>query len=382
MKLQKRDEGKSGAAMFSVLLLVVLVSGLLAASLAMGVQKALIARKLGDQTRAMAIAEAGASEAYALLAEDIGRLTNSSSFPQTSYGGGVYDAAVALAGGTGPLLVVICTGQFANAEECVVLDLHYEPAGSVASKMAYECTIAANGDIKWTGNGSLENGAKIHTNDGFTQSGSGELDCDVYARNGLQLNGNAGGIDADVHSPTVSGKTNKISGDIYIEPVDVIELPDINLTPYIQHAIANGQAYSNGLSIPSGDFDPPGGIVYVTGGDLRIGTGGNISGCFISDEDIQLTGQMTHTQVAGYPAFVSWNGDIDISGGGTYDGLVYAMHGDVKITGACDVTGSIMAGENVVTSGSGAVFTYELSIAVPPDGSDKDQILALSAWQK
>lgn len=382
MKTRKTHERKSGTAMFTVLLLVVLVSGLLAVSLSMGVQKSLVARKLGDQTRAMAIAEAGASEAYALLADDISRLQDPSAFPRKNYAGGAYDASVALVGGTGPLLIVVCTGVYADAEEYVVLDLHYEPAGSIAAKAAYECTILANGDITWTGEGQFQNGGKIHTNDEFTQSGSGELDCEVHANTDVQLNGQAGGIYADVYAPVVGGKTNKITGDIYVGPVDVIDLPDINLSPYIQHAIQNGQVYSNGLHIATGDFDPPGGIVYVTGGDLKISTAGNISGCFICDGDIKLTGQVTHTQVENYPAFVTWNGDLEIAGGGTYEGLMYAVHGDTKITGACNLTGSLMCGGDIDKSGGAAFFSYASSIPEPPDGSDKDQVLALSAWQK
>ena len=378
--MKVNQNGKTGAAMFSVLLLVLVVTPLLTAILQSGVQKALMARRLGDQTRAMAIAEAGASEAYAILANDISKLDDPSAFPLRSYAGGTYDACVSRAGG--PLLVVLCTGKFANAEERVLLDLHYEPAGSIAAKQAYECTILANGDITWTGDGEFLNDGKVHTNAEFTQSGNGELDCDVYALTDIRLNGQAGGIYADVYSPIVSGKTNKISGDIYIEPVDVIELPDINLAPYIQHAIANGQAYSNGLTIATGDFNPPGGIVYVTGGDLKISTGGDVSACFISDGDIQLTGQMTHTQVENYPAFVSWNGDLEISGGGSFEGLMYAVHGDAKVTGACELTGSLMCGGDLTKSGGGAVFSYASVIAEEPGGGGKEQVLALSAWQK
>jgi len=370
--------------MLTVLLLLVLASGLVAITLSTGVQKAFVARSLADQTRAMAIAEAGASEAFAVLAQDIKKLDDPSAFPRKNYAGGSYDATVALAGGTGPLLVVVCTGVYAQAEEYVVLDLHYEPAAvTVTGGEAYDCSIIANQDVKWTGCGEFHGGGKLHTNAKLTQSGSGELDCDCHAVTEIRLNGKSGGIYADVYSPVVCGKTGKITGTIYRQPVDVIELPDINLVPYIQHAIRNGQAYSNGLHVSTGDFHPTGGIAYITGGDLQFSTHGNISGCFITDNGrIKLTSQVNHTKVNDYPAFVSWNRDIEISGGGSYEGLIYAVHGNIKITGGCTVNGQLMTGGTFDKGGCSSIFNYAKSIPIPPDGSGTDQVLALSAWQK
>jgi len=196
-------------------------------------------------------------------------------------------------------------------------------------------------------------------------------------------------ITGDAAAPTLTYSGTAISGTKTVGPVTAVTIPDIDLTPYYNQALANGQVYAGNQHFSgSDDLAPAGGVMWVNG-DLRVSGSGQLIGCFIATGDIDITGSGDQVQVEKYPAFVSRDGDIDISGSGKSHGLIYVRVGDFDKTGSGDHTGSIICNAAFDAAGSWCTVVYEDSTPVAPGGgggggggSTPADNIGVSAWQK
>jgi hypothetical protein len=379
MKNASRNRSRRGGGLVAVLVVTLSISGLLAGVMAGSLQRAFMAKRLADRIRAKAIAERGVSTTYAALASDFDLRTNENAFTETEYAGGSVDVDVTPIGDDSA--VINSTATYGSATEVAMLDVRIYGGNDVGSGgAAYGCAILADGEISWTGCGVFFGDSLVHANNAFVQAGSGELNAKVSSSVSVVLKGNSGAINGDVVAPEVSGKTSKVSGTITEQAVDEIPIPEIDLAPYYNEALANGQVYEGNRTLSSG-FAPPGGIMWVNG-DLTVSGPDDIEGCFIATGNIHCSGSGGHSKVAGYPAFVSRDGDIKFSGSGRYEGLVYTRVGDVEVVGSGTLEGSVICGGDFKKAGVSTIFNYERSVPVAPNALPSDGVLCVSAWQK
>lgn len=376
---QEREETEGGFAYVAVLGIIMALGAFLIVGVRAGMQRTFTARQLAYRVRAESIAEGGAGKAYAMLAENFDLVTNEAAFAVTDYAGGTYDVTVTPVGED--TAVIESVGTFQSMSATVVLDVRRHVTAldpDPANPFGY--AILADGEISWTGCGTFAEDSLVHANELFKQAGSGALDAFVSSSVEVTLKGNSGEIDGDVTAPRVSGKTSKVTGTITEGPVDAVPIPSIDLVPYYNEALANGEVYDGDQSLSSA-FAPPGGVMWVNG-DLHVSGPGDLTGSFIATGDIHLSGSGGHNKVLGYPAFVSRDGGIKISGSGTYEGLVYARIGDIEITGSGALNGSIICGGDFKKAGVSTIFTYVESMPVAPNEVQTDGVLCVQAWQK
>jgi hypothetical protein len=205
---------------------------------------------------------------------------------------------------------------------------------------------------------------------------------------GISLVGNAT-ITGAGSAPSISGSN---IGTPMVGPVPVVPVPNIDLTPYYNAALAKGQVYNGAKSI-SGNVSPNGGIMWVNG-SLNIGNG-VYNGCFIATGGVELkttgNGTITMTNSTDYPLLVSRDASILIKQAKTFtfDGLIYAKTGNFDKQGNGDVfgRGAIIAAGNVSKNGgwSGLIFSdptpaYPGTGGSSPDLNTANRVI-ITAWQ-
>lgn len=330
-----------GSAMLTSMIIIGVLALVTAGMMAMSMQQPFNVRKTRDQLRAQAIAEAGANIAYAMLSTNFALKDNASAFPETTYRGGKYDVTVSSLSATAAVLtsVGICNAATSTVAMDVVNSTTNPPTGT---------RPPATGLFLY----ALASGTKI---DGGTS--------------------NAGdGINGNVKAPVISDSKNKITGTKTIGAVNVANLVD--LTPYLNYAIANGTKLSGYQTFQ--DYVAPGGIVWVDG-DITLK--GNVTGCFIATGNITANGGYTQTSVGNYPALISQNGNISINNSYS-EGLIYAPQGSVYLGGNASIHGTVIAAQTI--SFSGCAEVYQNSTPVAPVIVDPATLynVTIGAWRE
>lgn len=348
---------KQGSALLVVLTIVVAMSALLTITVKGGLQQAFFATKLSDRVRAQLIAEAGANEAYTILKEDWDARLSDDEFPVTSFGGGTYDVTIHP---TNDMASIRSYATYGTADELAILDVinvgSSTPGQDIDWSVMSNYTVVAGGEISWSGASQFLNGGALHSNGQFTRSGAGYVEGDVTSSTKYKSNGKANGIDGDVTAPVIQGRLANISGTASEEAVAQVQIPDIDLTPYYNEALANGEVYNGNLTISAGE-DPAGGIMWVNG-NLTISGNANFTGSYIATGDLSVSGNGTLTSVDGYPTLVSRDGDISFTGQKAVDGLIYAKTGDYKQTGGNQLNGQIVVKGNIKKAGNSMVGSH------------------------
>ncbi|KQC04568.1 MAG: hypothetical protein APR54_08770 [Candidatus Cloacimonas sp. SDB] len=262
-----------------------------------------------------------------------------------------------------------------NSLTYIITSVEEDGEGSSLPNDPYSYAIATNGTMKWSGSGSLNVGeGNIHSNGKFTMTGSKKITGNISSSTEIKMTGSTK-ISGDAAAPVVSFSGSAISGTVTIEAVDQLIIPDIDLTSYYEHAQANGQVFDGNQQFSgSGNLEPAGGIMWVNG-DIRISGSNNMIGCFIATGSIKISGSGDQTKVDNFPAFISRDSDIDISGSGKSHGLIYAGQ-DFDKSGSGDHIGSILSKGNFKSSGSWSVLTYENSKPNSPDVEEGSEVIS------
>lgn len=245
---------------------------------------------------------------------------------------------------------------------------------------AYKKAIAVGGSITWSGSGWLNAGnAVVHCNKTFSINGSSDVTAFIVSCGGLDKKGSCF-IYGDVWTPWITENgSGRITGTKNFGPVDTIRIPVINTTPYYEHAMANGQVYSDKHISGSASFHVQGGVMWVNGNFKRSGSG-DFYGCIIATGDIDISGSGDYYKEQNYPVALSINGKIDFSGSGKVHGLLFAMNGDFEKTGSGNVTGSIICKGNLRKTGGWDFLTYQKSVPQAPGASGNT--FALISWRE
>lgn len=376
----KSKQSRKGSALFTVMMIIMAVTALLAYTTRASLQQVFSAHKLADRIKAGAIAEAGAHDAYHILATNFTERTSDARFPLTSFAGGTYDVTVVPVSNT--VAVIHSTGIYGSAHETVILDIKNYGSSSDVSypPNSFDFSILSGGEIKWSG-GSQMLGASLHSNSGFTIGGSGFIEANIESSVSYKSNGNASGVTGDVSAPSISGNLSNISGSKNVQAVPLVQIPDIDLTPYYNHALANGEVRSGNVSL-TGGYTPAGGILWVNG-TLTIGGNANYVGSFFATGGVNIPGSGAITNPNPYPTIVSRDGDVSFTGDKSVEGLIYVKNGDYKQTAGNILTGQLIVKGDVDKAGGSMIINYVDSTPTPPDdSSNSGDIIGLSAWQK
>lgn len=236
-----------------------------------------------------------------------------------------------------------------------------------ATDSAYQYGIVAGGDITWTGSGTCNTGSsKLQSNGQFSMSGSSNFNCGTLSTCVKLSMSGSGDINGNVNTPILSKSgSGKITGTQKIGTVSPVSIPTIDLTPYYNIALANGQVFTNKHITGSASTVVPGGVMWINGTFDYSGSG-NFTGAIIATGNVSISGSGNFTTVNSYPEVVSRDGDITMSGSGKVTGLIYTATGSITKSGSGDVTGSLICGGAFKKSGSWSTLTYSNSAPVKP----------------
>ncbi|MBN1558324.1 MAG: hypothetical protein JW951_09285 [Lentisphaerae bacterium] len=376
-----RADERTGAALVTTLAIAFSLCAVVGVMVSAGFHVSKMANKLGDRLRAQSIAEAGACHAYSVLATNFDARDSDAAFPSTSFAGGTYDATVAAVGSD--QAVITSDGIYNGVTETVMLDVkRFGGGGSSGPAGAFQYAIVSGDDMTFTGTSPINvGGGAVHAGGNFKMTGSCSLIGNLESCVEIWTTGTTV-LDGDTWAPDYKGKSpGNVSGTAHTSAVDPVSIPEIDLTPYYNWALAHGEVYNGNQHFSSGDVSPNGGVMWVNG-NLKISTSGTMTGCFIATGDIKVSGSGDQVKVNDFPAFVSRDGDIDISGSGDYHGLIYAKTGDFDKSGSGEVIGSIVCAGEFDKSGSWSLMTYEDSTPIPPGASGGEVTVGVTAWQR
>lgn len=363
---------ESGGAFLAVLILTVIMSIVITSVM---VSSRVSTKRSGERREGVSlisIAEAGKEDGIAKIKS--GSVTPSAGVAigvaaNGNFGGGSYtvrcSANVALD-------TLWLTSRAKYVDQSKGIEVIYKVTSSTISSAAFNNGISAGGGISWSGSGAvIASSASIFCNGFFNMTGSSDITANIFAGGGLNKTGSTKIIgNVTALSVTQSG-SGTISGTITLGTVAPLTIPDIDLTPYYNYALAQGQVYNSNQHITgSTNYVVPGGVMWVNGTFKRSGSG-DFTGCVLATGDVDVSGSGDYFNVAAYPLAVSVHGDVDFSGSGDISGLLYAKNGEFKKTGSGNVSGSIICKGDFKKTGSWSFLNYVNSTPIAPGGSGK-----------
>ncbi|MBI2218342.1 MAG: pilus assembly PilX N-terminal domain-containing protein [Candidatus Rokubacteria bacterium] len=413
--------GERGVALPMALILLVVLSTMAAAVLAVGTSETNIASNLVRSAQALYMAEAGIEAAFAainvdptsILAGAPATLTNyavaSPGAPLATYGNyAVQYRAVGAAGSN--TVEVVATGTTSNtglgratrtirafmtntytAVDAVRSDQGMQISGNAAVSGACG-SVHSNAGLQFQGSSSTiavnatstgtvsTSGSSSPTIGGTQISGvprrpvppisaaSALTAAETQAKNAYSAGATPPNIyllnaDGTIQQSSVSGSPPVVTYATIAGPLSNNGTWD-NLK-YRQPSGPNPATWEAGLT-PGGAAPTISGIFYVTG-NAAVKSGGSWTATVIATGDIDVTGSPTITSVLTDTIFVAGD-DIDVSGSPTLQDGIMAAHDDVEISGSPTMTGYIVAEGTVDISGNPTI-TFGCGMNPPLTGS-------------
>jgi len=378
---------RQGAALFTVLVVIFAISAFLATITASSLQRSFMARRLGDRIRALAIAEAGVNEAYTVLTTNWADRLADTAFPLTAYASGTYDVTVTPVSNN---VAIICsTGVYGEVTAVAILDVANFGSGggggSGPTDVAYDYAILSGGTFRFNGCGDISgtNGAALlHSNDSMNIRGNASANLGIQSSTEIAI-GNNITIDGDVTAPVLDYRPSKvtITGTASEQSVPLVDIPDIDLTPYYNWANDHGEVH-NGFYRSGGTYNANGGVIWVNG-NVQISSSTVINGSIVATGNIQITGSAdVNASEYGF-ALASRDGDIKYTSSGVTKGLIYAKMGDYEQTANGRIEGQLIVKGSVKKGGNSDVLVFTKTVPVAPGGGeDTGDIIGVTAWQK
>jgi hypothetical protein len=325
------------------------------------------------------IAEAGKEHAIGLIkAKSVSLIANQvvDVVECSNFNGGAYIVKCS-SNVTVDTLWMVSTATYQGNKKSVEIVCNLQSC--TAAGDAFEMAICAGGDIDWKGNGGLNAGTSVvFCNKEYDMVGTSDIIAYVYAAGGINRAGSST-ITGNVRAPYIAG-SDKIYGVKTITSITPVKIPEVDPTPYYNHALANGQVFnSNQHFSGSASIAIPGGIIWVNGDFKRSGSG-DFSGCIIATGDIDISGTGNYYKVNEFPLAWSISGKVDFSGHGNVTGLLFAMGGEFDKTGNGNVTGSIICKGNFRKTGGWDFLAYKKNIPVAPGCSG--DIFTILKWRE
>lgn len=340
---------RRGSALLVTMGVIVLAGAAGAIMLTSTRQQVLAVRRTRDFLMAKITAEAGVNDAYQKVKSDFRALSVSGSLNN-----GTYSATVSITTNlTGRITSV---GRCGLAEATVTATVrNYQTTGGTDA--AFNYAILCGGVLDTSGSMTINNGGKVHSNGAFGMSGSGVITSpNVSSSTSMKFTGSSQ-INGNATAPSFSFTgTSKVTGTKTTASVPTVQIPTLSISNYYAIAQANGQVFSGRQSWSSG-YTPRGGVVWVDG-DISISGSSASTGCFICTGDFKMSGSGSLNQVSNYPAVISTVGNVNFTGSGVIEGLVYAPVGKIDLSGSTSFTGSLICGGKFNVTGSGGIVNY------------------------
>lgn len=396
MNIPVNNETRRGAALVTLMVVILIVSISGAAMVGFAKQQAASITRVRDYLKAQAYAEAGVNAAYNVIKTNFADASDPSKFPAVSFGDGGYDVTVTVVGDDQASIVAV--GQCGGATITVKADVknmnpvQQNPSGPpvLPPDCPWGYSVLVNGYITHNGAGTVF--GKVHVNNYLTQNGSIEWgsDADPVVVSCSGSRGFRGNGCVSIHGTIMAPKI-RINGSQHVhqklvQDVATVPFPMLDLTPYYQIALANGQVF-NSQSV-NGCVNwglIPGGVRWVDGTFRQNGTL-TYQGCIIATCNITLNGSVTQTKYQQLPAIISRDGYVKVNGAHQIHGLVYAK-GNCTWKGAGHIYGSILVGGNLTFNGSYGNIYYDFSEPSPDPigsggGSSASDHCVITAWQQ
>lgn len=204
----------------------------------------------------------------------------------------------------------------------------------------------------------------VYSENDLTVGGSAQINGSIFANNGIDFTGSNAEINGDAYSPDdIDDQHDNVNGESF-EGVDPISPPTIDSTPYLAQATADGTVFASGAALESYlNNQTRSGVLYqATSDDVHIsGSNTELTGSLVSFGNTRIQGG-TFSGTDEYAAVVIY-GDLEISGGTTINGVVYATGSVAFGSGNNTVNGTIIAAGGV----SAASLTGNTTINYDPD---------------
>ena len=379
----KRRTNKAGIALVAVLSIILVVSAIVAIGANVALQRAFSAHYLCDRTRALAIAEAGANEAYARLCTNFDLRTDHEAFPKRSYREGWYDASIRPVGDS--IAVISSTGHCNGVTVDVLLDVKRytstTPAGAPEGS-AWEYAIFANQTLTVNGGSGQING-KMHSNAELRSNGGLKFSSLVWMQSAakIRITGQASSA-GYLHAPDIQCNPGP-DLTVDVSPQAVIDFPTIDFTELYNTAAANGQIKSaNRYKGTVNWTDIPGGVIWIPKSSVRFKSDLRYDCIIVCTGSIRIDGNSTFTGPSGTAgAIMSRDSTIRVGGNSTGSALLYAPK-DITLHGTPSLSGQIMCGEDVTLSGNVDVINYLYTGDPFVDQGTEAVAVGISAWQK
>jgi Tfp pilus assembly protein PilX len=399
-KNHKYPPQKDGFALLLVLFFVAAMSTFLTMLAVSSSQRAFTTRRLTHGIKAQAIAEAGCEQAYAILSTNWAARYDPSAFTSADEDSQLSSASVQSSSANNAkyqlnvvpvedsAVLVTSTGTYNSATAVSIVSIQNiggsDDNGDVLSGEAFEYAILCGGEFDFSGCGSIVSAsgtAKFHANGDMFLRGNTDALINLTSSTSITINNNVT-VGGDVTAPELSYKSKKVTfgGDAIETTVNVVEIPDIDLTPYYNWALEHDEVY-DGFTCTS-DLTPNGGILWVNG-DVHISSHAVITGSIIATGDINMSGQVDVNPTDYSFSLVSRDGDIQITSSGTITGLIYAKTGGLQHTANGEIIGQVIVNGNIKKAGNSDIMTsFATYVPSPPSGSTTTDYIAITAWQK
>lgn len=389
-----RECKRRGSAMVTLMIVILLVSIAGAGMVGFAKQQANAVSRVRDYLKAQAYAEAGANAAYSVLKESFANASDPSKFQAQVLGDGGFDATVTPVGTEQASIVSVGTcGDATITVKCDVMNMGPSTPGGGAGGGAgpeppgFDYAILVGGYASLRGCGILSSSggaALLHANGVFDVRGNVSANLNVSSSTEIST-GNVT-IDGSTWAPSYSlHKKCVITGTKNTCAVPPVAIPDLDLTPYYNWALAHGEVH-NGFTRTT-DYTPNGGILWVNG-DVHFSSWATVDGTIIATGDINMSGHVSVNAGSTGMALVSRDGDIQNTAGGTINGLIYCKTGNYRHTANGTTVGQIIVAGDLDKGGNSDVLTFSKAIPVPPStgggggsGTSSDHVV-ITAWQQ
>lgn len=291
--------------------------------------------------KALLLAEAGVSEAYALLKQNYSNKDDPSMFPETTVSGGSYNVEVLQPDSR---VVLRSIGVFDDVERSLMVEVTLDQGAE-----AFGFGVFSNKEGELSGS-SVVNGG-LHSNEEWDIGGSAQVNGTVTAVEDIDISGSASVTQAIPNSSPQSFPTF-----------------DFN---YFYNLAAPEDRYVGNKNWNNVNFQPVNGVVYVNG-NVRIGGTSQITGCLVATGKITINGTFNQYAYGDLPALMSRDDEIVLVGTVTVEkGMIYSNSQDIEILGNTTLQeGSVITFANLKGRGN-LTLTSTLS-NLPPGLNDSE----------
>lgn len=321
---------KEGSAILIVMCIasILLISGIALSFMAANASH--MSRKINNQARALAVAEAG-------IADMINKMTTNYSgwrdlmTNTDSYGEGSYTASTLTDTNTGHVIVT-SVGTLGNDVRTTVIELLGTIWDLYNATFDIADAIISGGDIILKSSAITINGG-IHSNGSIIkEAGNPTINGDVSAVGGSEV--------------TASGTNNTTTNASPLIVPDYRDFDDGDPN-WLGLAQSNGLYYATGQAFGSVDLVPSNGVIYVNG-DVTFGNNSSYVGTLVSAGSITVNNRLSHTAYnTNWPAMLALV-DISLNNLNTYWGVIWAAN-NINMDNRRTVNGTIIAYSGTVT---------------------------------